>query len=169
MREHAAVGERLRRLAERIDERVVPRAAVADPLRDALEAGARAVEARQQRAGARRGRPVALIAATQTSSVNTSRSAIAAALASSPSNQTATKPGRSGRASSASGSVAATSSSSRVRSRWCATSRSVRSRPAGRPAPPGISSPPGGWKWTPLGASSSIARSEAANAPGGIP
>ena len=53
------------------------------------------------------------IAATQTSIVNTSRSAMSAALASSPSNHTATKPGRSGRSRSAAGSVAAAASSAR--------------------------------------------------------
>src|SRR5215218_4955089 len=44
--------------------------------------------------------------------------------------------------------------------------RSVRSRPV---TTPGISSPPGGWKWTPLGASSSTSRPDAGNPLGGTP
>ena len=169
MREHAAVGERLRRLAERVDERVVPGAAVADRAREARERARRALEAAQQVAAARRGAASPAIAATQTSSVNTSRSAISAALGSSPSNQTATKPGRSGRSSASAGSVAAASSSSRTRSRWWETMRSVRSRRATGSRAPGISRPAGGWKWMPFGASSSTAGPSPANALGGTP
>ena len=57
------------------------------------------------------------MAATHTSSVNTSRSHISAALASSPSNHTATNPERTGRSSSDCDNVAAAANSSRTRSR----------------------------------------------------
>src|SRR4029450_10646244 len=55
VREHAAVGERLRRLAERVDKRVIPRAAVADRARERGEAAGDALEAPAQGGGAPRG------------------------------------------------------------------------------------------------------------------
>ena len=48
VREHAAVGERLRRLAQRVDERVVVGAFVADALGDPREGPRGALEPRQQ-------------------------------------------------------------------------------------------------------------------------
>ena len=50
--EHAAVGERLRRLAQRVHERVVVRPAVADALREPLEPQCRPLEPRQPRPAA---------------------------------------------------------------------------------------------------------------------
>ena len=161
MREHAAVGERLRRLAQRVDERVVAGAAVADALREPLEGQRRALEARQPR---RRRRPAPArppIAATHTSSVNTSRSHISAALASSPSNHTTHEPGpqlprqrlrrqRRGR-----------------REQLAHAVEVMRDHPIGEVGgppgrAPGCSSPAGGWKWMPFGAASSTSPVERA-------
>ena len=53
VREDAAVGERLRRLAQRVDERVVPRAGVAELAGEAGELARRAVVAAEEAAAAR--------------------------------------------------------------------------------------------------------------------
>ena len=100
--------------------------------------------------------------------MKTSRSAISAALASSPSNQTTTKPGpqraleRLGRQRR--GGLEQLAHAVEV----------MGDEPLGevasaaRPGAPGISRPAGGWKWMPFGASSSIG-GRAANALGGTP
>ena len=160
VREDAAVGERLRRLAERVDERVVPGAAVADRRARCARSRAprgRSAASRSPPPSGDAARPA--IAATHTSSVNTSRSAISAALGSSPSNQTATKPGPQRPLERLGG------QRRRHLEQLAHAVEVVRDHPLGevaaaRPAPraPGISRPAGGWKWMPFGASSSTGR-----------
>ncbi len=120
-------------------------------------------------AGPSWGRGSPAMAATHTSSVNTSRSAITAALGSSPSKSTTTRPGRSGRSSAAAGTPAAAVSSWRTRCRWWPTSRSDRSRRVAGAVAPGTSSPAGGWKWIPFGAGRWTGRPESAKRLGDTP